>query len=92
MQRCFLILLCLFSLCMPAPASANCMSIYFDNFYIQQNGTVVLYNGSAPVAKLDLDCIINPDSRIRLLKNYLCDSDEILVDDSSCKVISVTAP
>ena len=93
MQRCFLILFCLFCLCVPDLVSADCMVIgYFDSFYIQQDGAVVLYSGSTPIVKLDMDCSINPDSRIRLLKNYLCDSDEILVDDSPCKIVSVKSP
>ena len=94
MQRRFLILLCLFSLLiLPGAVSADCIGVsFFDNFIIQEDDTVILYNGQVALVKLDLDCNVEPSSKIRLLRNYLCSGDNILIDDSNCKIVSVRSP
>lgn len=94
MKRRFLILLCMFSvLILPGAVSADCIGVsFFDNFIIQEDGAIILYNGMAPVVKLSLDCNVEPSSNIRLLRNYLCSGDNILVDNSNCKIVSVRSP
>jgi hypothetical protein len=94
MQRRFLILLCVFSiLILPDAVSADCIGVsFFDNFIIQADDTVILYNGTVALVKLTVDCNVEPSSKIRLLRNYLCGGDNILIDDSTCKIVSVKSP
>jgi hypothetical protein len=94
MKRAALILFCLScTWILPGAVSADCIAVtYFDNFIIQGDRTVILYNGMAALVKMDVDCSVQTTSRIRLLKNYLCSGDDILIDDSACKIISLTAP
>jgi hypothetical protein len=94
MQRMILILLCLLATSIvPGKVSADCIMVeVFDNFIIQKDDTIILYNGSAARVKIDVECNVEPESRIRLLKNYLCNGDNILVDDSTCRMVSVTSP
>ncbi|MGZ6210450.1 MAG: hypothetical protein ACXWL9_09925 [Syntrophales bacterium] len=94
MKKIMLILLSLFATSiLPTAASADCMLVeYFDHFIVQEDSTVILYNGSVALVKIDLECSVQPESKIRLLKNYLCNGDNILIDDSSCMMVSVTSP
>ena len=94
MRKRFLIVLCLlFILILPVTVSADCMGVsFFDNFILRGSNTVVLYSGTAPLVKIDVDCTVQPTSNIRLLRNYLCDGDDILIDDSTCKIITVKSP
>jgi len=94
MQRIMLILLCLLAAStLPTAASADCILVDdFDHFIIQEDDTIVLYNGSVPLVKIDVECNVQSESKIRLLKNYLCNGDNILIDGSTCMMVSVTSP
>jgi hypothetical protein len=94
MKKIMLILLCLVTTSiLPNAVSADCILVeYFDNFIIREDNTVILYNGSVGLVKIDLECSVQPESKIRLLKNYLCNGDNILIDDSTCMMVSVTSP
>jgi hypothetical protein len=91
MRRNFLMLLCLFFLLvLPNVVSADCMKVgSFDNFIVKDGSTIMLYNGSVPIVKIEVDCTVLPTSTIRLLKEYLCDDDEILIDGSTCNIESL---
>ena len=91
MKRNFLIMLCLFFLLvLPKVASADCLSVGpFDNFIVQGDDTVILYYGSVALVQIELNCSVNPKSKIRLLKNYCCDGDDIMIDDSTCSIITL---
>jgi hypothetical protein len=88
------ILICLFSLLallvLPGVASADCIEVQnFDTFALQGDG-IVLYSGSTPLVKIQTDCNVYPQSRIILLKNYLCDGGGIQIDGSTCMMVSVS--
>ncbi len=91
MERHIFILPCLFLLLMaPSAAPADCFTVGpFDNFIVQGGNTVILYNGSVAVAKMEVDCPVRPTSRIRLLKDYLCDGDPVRIDDETCSIASL---
>jgi hypothetical protein len=78
----------------PDGVLADCTGIsYFDHFVVREgNTTVVLYEGPGVIAKIDLDCVVRQSSRIRLLKNYVCDGDDILIDDTRCRIMVVMSP
>jgi len=91
MKRNFLIMRCLFFLLvLPGVVSADCTSVGpFDNFVVREDHTVILYNGSVALIEIEVDCSVQPKSKIRLLKNYCCDGDDILIDDSTCSIMSL---
>ena len=78
-------------LIVPVLAAADCISIGgFDRFYLQETNTVMLYSGSIPVARFDVEnCNVQPSSRILPIKNEVCDGDEILVDGARCTMMEI---
>jgi hypothetical protein len=93
MKRNFLILIGLLSiLILPGRVSADCMSVGpFDNFILQGDDTVILTSGGQALVKIDTNCTIYEKSRVRLLKNYICDGDDIMIDGSACNIVSLTS-
>ena len=75
----------------PNSASADCVDFSsFTSFYLPGGNAVVLYAGSIPLAQFDVpDCLVLPSSQIQLLKSYMCDGDELLIDNQKCIVIAV---
>jgi len=79
---------------LPSLSSAECMDIgFFDSFTLvtlEGFKYVVLYAGSMPVARFDLQsCSVRPSSKIQLLKSYVCDGDEILIDGKPCIMMDI---
>ncbi len=70
---------------------AECGNIgFFNRFSLEGPNTVMLYLGSKAVARFDLQtCSVRPDSIIELLKNYVCDGDEIVIDGFKCTIMEV---
>jgi hypothetical protein len=97
MSRNILILLCLvILLIIPKAALADCINLGgqihggFSSFSLKDGNKIILYSGSVPVAKFDIqDCKIKPTSKIRLLKSYMCDGDKIEIDGESCVMLDV---
>jgi len=75
----------------PDPILADCASIrYFSGWVLEGSHTISIYSGTTPAARLDVPyCTIRPDSNVRLMKNYYCDGDKIIIDGESCLVSSV---
>jgi len=91
MKTNILILACLGVLIvLPSLVLADCGSIGgFSSFSISGGNTVTLYSGGTPYVRFDVHCDVTPNSRIQLVKGYVCDGDEILVDGSRCTILSV---
>jgi hypothetical protein len=61
-------------------------------FFFNRGSTVILYAGSIPVAQFDVpECVVLPSSQIQLIKGYMCDGGELLIDDEKCVIIAVRA-
>jgi len=90
MKKNILILACLGILVvLPNLVIADCGDFGgFTGFYLNGN-TVTLLSNNTPYIKFDADCPIQPTSRIQLLRGYMCDGDEILVDGSKCLIMNV---
>ena len=59
--------------------------------YVQDDKTIVYYVGNSLLAQIVLqDCSVNASSNIRLLKNYVCDSDSVVVDGQECAIMTLT--
>jgi hypothetical protein len=90
MKTNILILACLGILVvLPNLVLADCGSIGGFSSFSVDGGTVTLYSGNTPYVKFDVQCDIQPTSRIQLIKSYVCDGDEILVDGSRCTILNV---
>ncbi len=87
-----LIVLCFGTvLLFPGLSSAECTDIgYFTRFTLEGFNTVILYAGSMPVARFDVqNCDVRPSSKIQLLKTNVCDGDEIMIDGKRCVMMDV---
>jgi hypothetical protein len=94
MKRNILILSCLgIFLFFPNPALAGCGDFAsFTSFYLTGGSTVILYAGAIPLAQFDVpNCVVLPSSQIQFLKGYMCDGDELLIDNRRCVIIAVKA-
>jgi len=78
-------------LLLPNPSSAECTDLAgFTSFSLQGANTVILYSASRPVASFDVQsCNVEPTSNIGLIKSYVCDGDEILIDGSRCTIMEI---
>lgn len=75
---------------LPDLSLAECTDLGgFTNFSLQGGNTVVLYSGSRPVASFDSNCSIESSSKIELIKSYVCDGEEILVDGERCTIMEI---
>ena len=79
-------------LVLPNFALADCGNIGgFTSFSVTGNNTVTVYTGTTPFVKFDvMDCSVDSKSKIQLIKSYVCDGDEILIDGSKCTIMSVS--
>ncbi len=51
---------------------------------------IIFYRGSTPFASVVLeDCLVYPNSNVRLTKEYMRDSDKIFVDGQECSLVSL---
>lgn len=94
MRTNILILMCLgILLILPNLALSDCTDFgRVTSWYAQDESTMIAYRQNTPVAKIVLrDCKVNTSSNIRLLKTYLCDGDNIIVDGQECAIMSLTS-
>ena len=91
MERNILVLVCLgIFVVVPNLVLADCGDIGgFTSFSVTGGNTVTLYAGNTPFVKFDTQCDIQPTSRLQLIKGYVCDGDEVLVDGSKCTILNV---
>lgn len=91
MKRNFVILFCLFFLLvLPNVVSADCMEVgNADKFIIDEDDAITLYRGQELLVKIEVNCNVLPTSKIHFLKSYACEGDDILIDDSTCNIVSL---
>ncbi len=77
----------------PGWVFADCLDLgNFTNWTLQDSHTIVLYRGLRPIATLEIpDCQIQSTSTLRLIKSYVCDLDEIVIDEETCSIMTVKA-
>jgi hypothetical protein len=68
---------------------ADCVDLGGFNSFSVTGNTVTLYSGTTPFVKFDVQCDVQPKSRLQLIKSYVCDGDEVLVDGLKCTILSV---
>ncbi len=91
MKKLLLVLILGSFLLAPALAVSDCMDLSgYTSFYVQDEGTILFYSQNTPIAKVVFqDCSVSPSSSIRLLKNYVCDSDSLMVDGQECAIMTL---
>jgi len=92
MERKILVLLGLVILLLkPTLALSDCVDLKRSTgWYVQGAHTIIFYDGNRPLAAVDVwNCTVNPSSDIRLLQNYVCDADKIVVDGEKCNIMTV---
>jgi hypothetical protein len=75
----------------PAFVSADCADLgRFSHWYLETSHAIIFYAGEIPLARVEVPfCEVTPLSTIRLIKSYVCDSDEIMIDGVACRIITV---
>ena len=92
MKKSILILACLGILVVfPNLVLADCGDIGGFSSFSVSGSTVTLYSGGTPYVKFDVQCGIDSTSKLQLIKGYVCDGDEVLVDGSRCTILNVTS-
>jgi hypothetical protein len=94
MKKLILVTFCLtFLLFSPNPVFSDCIDLgRSTSWYAQGGHTIIFYNGPAPLARVDVPyCVVQPSSSIRLIKNYTCDTDNIIVDGERCSIMTITS-
>jgi hypothetical protein len=93
MKKIILTLVC-FSILVVLPnlVLADCADLGgFTSFSVTGGNTVTLYSMNKPFVKFDVQCNIDATSKLQLIKGYVCDGDEVLVDGSKCTILNVTS-
>ena len=77
----------------PNRTSADCLDLGgYTSWYVQGGHTIIFYRGVRPLASVDLPyCAIRPDSSVHLIKNYVCDTDYVMVDGEKCTIGTVSS-
>jgi len=91
MKKNIVILVCLGILVvLPNLVLADCADIGgFSSFSVSGGNTVTLYSMNTPYAQFDVQGSIDQTSKLQLLKGYVCDGDEVLVDGSKTTILNV---
>ncbi len=78
-------------LTLPRLVLADCADLKnYTNWALEGEHTIVFYIRNKPLASLTIPyCEILTTSSIRLLKSYVCDSDNIMIDGKECSIIEV---
>ncbi len=82
--------LAIFLLC-PSLVLSDCVDFRrFTSFYVAGGHSVVFYSGLTPIGRVEVPyCLVSPSSNVQLIRTYVCDGDNILIDDSQCTIMSV---
>ena len=91
MKKNILFLVCLSILIiLPNLVLADCVDIAgFSSFSVTGSNTVTLYSMNKPFVKFDVQGSIDPTSKLQLIKSYVCDGDEVLVDGFKSTILNV---
>ncbi len=92
MERNILVLVCLgLLLAVPGLALADCADIGGFSSFSVDGTTVTLFARNKPFVKFDVQCGIESTSKLQLIKGYVCDGDEVLVDGSKCTILNIVS-
>ena len=62
------------------------------SFYVVGGHSIIFYSGLIPIGRVEVPyCSLSPSSSVRLIKSYVCDGDNIVIDGSQCTIMSVSS-
>jgi len=77
---------------LPNLVLADCAGLgNFTSFSVVWSNTVTLYWFNKPFVKFDVQGSIEPTSKLQLVKSYVCDGDDVLVDGFKVTILNVTS-
>ncbi len=93
-RKTILMVMAFLSFCLPNLGLADCTDLgNFNRFIVQGNGSIIFYYNNIPLGTVELQvCSVDSSSNINLIKSFVCDLDEILVDGERCTIMSVKVP
>ena len=92
MKKNILVLVCLGILVvLPNLVLADCADIGGFTSFSVTGDTVTLYSMNHPYVKFDVQGGIDPRSKLQLVKTYVCDGDEVLVDGFKSTILNVNS-
>jgi len=91
-MKIILSMVCLgFFVVLPSVVLADCADIGGFSSFSVDGTTVTLSARNRPFVKFDVQCGIESTSKLQLLKSYVCDGDEVLVDGSKCTILNIVS-
>ena len=80
-------------LIVPNVVLAGCTDLGGFTSFSVTGSTLTLYSGTKPFVKFDVRCDVQVQSksRLELIKSYVCDGDEVLVDGVKCTIFNLTS-
>ena len=93
MKKNILILACVgILLVLPNLVFGDCADLGgYTSFSVMGGNTVTLDGGSTPFVRFDAQCDVQPTSKLQLIKGYVCDGDEVLIDGYRCTILNVNS-
>jgi len=77
---------------LPNLVLADCVDLgSFTSFSVTGSNRVTLYWMNKPYVRFDVQSGIDPTSNLQLIKGYVCDGDEVLVDGFRSTILNVTS-
>jgi hypothetical protein len=71
---------------------ADCADLgSFTSFSVTGSNRVTLYWMNKPFLRFDVRGSIDPTSKLQLIKGYVCDGDEVLVDGFKSTILNVSS-
>ena len=76
---------------LPIGTSADCVDVSSSDRWSRVNShKIILFDGDEPLALLTIPFyFISSTSEIRLIDTFICDWDEIIIDDEVCEIQTV---
>ncbi len=92
-KKMFVLLGLVILLLFPPLILADCLDLGgYTSWYVQGAHTILFYQGFRPIASVDVPyCWVRPESSIRLIKNYVCDADYVIVDGDKCTIGTISS-
>ena len=76
---------------LPALLWADCTDLTnYTHWVLQDSHTILFYRGNRALAVITLEsCEAQPNSLVRLITSYVCESDKIIIDNTECSIMTL---
>ena len=72
---------------------SDCLDLVgFTSWKLEGDHTILFYRQNSSIAKVNLKgCKVTESSTVHLTKNYVCNSDSLIVDGQECAIMTITS-